>query len=264
MIVKLCDLSYFRESKKILNNINLNIQKGKITSIMGPSGCGKTTLLKLISGELFPFSGKIILDGFDLSVINKKKLYDIRKNIGMLYQNCGLFSDMNVFDNVAFPVKEHTNLSNDMIRDLVLIKLHAVGLRGAKYIMPFNLSGGMARRVALARAMVLDPKLIMYDEPFAGLDPISIGVLLKLIKVLNDTLNMTTILVSHDIYETVSISDYIYLIFDGCIIAHGSSKDIMRLNNMYVNQFMKGLYNGPIGYHYSSCNYKNDLLNYDI
>ncbi|HFL8794760.1 MAG TPA: ATP-binding cassette domain-containing protein [Candidatus Azosocius sp. HAIN] len=264
MIASLFDVSYFRGSKKIFNKINLDIPEGKITAIMGPSGCGKTTLLRLLSGELLPFSGKIILDGYDITNIDKKNLYKLRKKIGMLYQNCGLFSDLNVFDNVAFPVKEHTNLSNEMIKDLVLIKLHSVGLRGARNIMPSNLSGGMARRVALARAIVLDPKIIMYDEPFAGLDPISIGVLLKLIKVLNDTLNMTTILVSHDIYETVSISDYIYLIFDGDIIAHGNSKDIMNLNNKWVNQFMKGLYNGPIAYHYPSNNYKNDLLNYDI
>jgi phospholipid/cholesterol/gamma-HCH transport system ATP-binding protein len=263
MIACLYNLSYFRNNKQIFHKINLEIPDGKITAIMGPSGCGKTTLLKLLSGELLPFSGKIILDGYDLSNINRQFLYKIRKKIGMLYQNCGLFSDMNVFDNVAFPIKEHTNLSSDMIRDLVLLKLQAVGLRGARDIMPFNLSGGMARRVALARAIALDPKLIMYDEPFAGLDPISIGVLLKLIKTLNDTLNMTTILVSHDIYEAISISDYIYLISDGCIIAHGNSKDIMNLKNKWVNQFMKGLYNGPIGYHYPSCDYKNDFLNYD-
>ena len=205
-----------------------------------------------------------MLKGYDLSNISNKNLYEIRKKIGMLYQNCGLFSDLNVFENVAFPVKEHTNLSFNMIRDLVLLKLQAVGLRGAKNLMPFNLSGGMARRVALARAIVLDPTLIMYDEPFAGLDPISIGVLLKLIKILNDTLNMTTVLVSHDIYEAVSISDYIYLLFDGNIIASGDAKSIMTSKNKWVNQFMKGLYTGPIGYHYPSCNYKDDLLAYDI
>lgn len=264
MIASLYNLSYFRDTKIIFDKINLDIPEGKITAIMGPSGCGKTTLLKLLSGELLPFSGKVIMNGYDLSNINRKNLYEIRKKIGMLYQNCGLFTDMSVFENVAFPIKEHTNLSKNMIKDMVLMKLQAVGLRGAKDLMPSSLSGGMSRRVALARAIALDPKLIMYDEPFAGLDPISIGVLLKLIKILNDTLNMTTVLVSHDIYEAVSISDYIYLIFDGCIIAHGDSKNIMNLKNKWVNQFMKGLYNGPIGYHYPSCNYEYDLFNYDV
>lgn len=263
-MIDLFDISYLRDEKVIFDKINLNIRKGKITSIMGPSGCGKTTLLKILNGELLPNSGSVIFNGYNLFNLEKKKLYELRKKMGMLYQNCGLFSDLNVFDNVAFPVIEHTNLSKDMIKDLVLMKLQAVGLRGARNLMPADLSGGMSRRVALARAIALDPELIMYDEPFAGLDPISIGVLLRLIKILNDTLKITTILVSHDIYETVSISDYIYLLYDGSIIAHGNSKQIMNLKNKWVNQFMKGLYNGPIAYHYPSCNYKGDLLNYDI
>ena len=258
-IVEVKNLTFSRANKVIFNNININIPRGKVTAIMGPSGCGKTTLLRLIGRQLEPESGQVILNDEDIAHLSRKNLYHVRKQIGMLFQSGALFSDLSVFDHVAFPLREHTNLPSDMIRDLVLLKLHAVGLRGAHSLMPTELSGGMARRVALARTIALDPELIMYDEPFAGQDPISMGVLIQLIRLLNDALGMTSIIVSHDIHETISIADYVYLISSSRVIAAGTPEELMDSNNDWVKQFMQGLPDGPVPFHHPAKEYTDDL-----
>lgn len=257
--VEIKNLTFSRGTKVIFNNIDLIIPKGKITAIMGPSGCGKTTLLRLIGRQLEPDSGHVYLNNEDIAHLSRKDLYFVRKKIGMLFQSGALFSDLSVFENVAFGLREHTNLPNDMIRDLVLMKLHAVGLRGAVSLMPSELSGGMARRVALARAIALDPDLIMYDEPFAGQDPISMGVLVQLIKLLNDALGMTSIVVSHDIHETVSIADYVYLIASGRVVASDTPENLIDSDDPWIRQFMQALPDGPVPFHYPAQDFKMDL-----
>jgi len=259
-IVSIKNLSFSRGNRKIFNDISLSIPRGKITAIMGPSGTGKTTLLKLIGGQLYPDQGSVIVDNQNVHQLKRSDLYTLRKRMGMLFQSGALLTDLNVFENVALPLKEHTTLNKSMIRSLVLMKLHAVGLRGARDLMPNELSGGMARRVALARAITLDPMMIMYDEPFTGQDPISLGTLVKLIKELNDALGLTSIVVSHDVEETLSIADYIYLLSEGKIIGQGTPEQLKNLDSEWVQQFMRGDADGPVHFHYPAVDYHEDLF----
>lgn len=259
-LVSVQNLSFSRGDKKIFDDISLEFERGKVTAIMGPSGTGKTTLLKLIGGQLFPKQGSIIVDGNNVHSLRRTELYNLRKRMGMLFQSGALLTDMNVFDNVAFPLREHTHLPESMIRTLVLMKLQAVGLRGARNLMPNELSGGMARRIALARAIALDPMMIMYDEPFTGQDPISKGALVHLIKSLNTILGLTSIVVSHDVHETAAIADYIYVISEGKIVGQGTPKDIAQSESDWVQQFMTGAADGPAHFHYPAKDYVDDLL----
>ncbi|MDO9270691.1 MAG: ATP-binding cassette domain-containing protein [Methylobacter sp.] len=259
-LVSVQNLSFSRGNKKIFDDISLEFERGKITAIMGPSGTGKTTLLKLIGGQLFPEQGTIIVDGNNVHRLRRSELYNLRKRMGMLFQSGALLTDMNVFDNVAFPLREHTHLPESMIRTLVLMKLQAVGLRGARNLMPNELSGGMARRIALARAIALDPMMIMYDEPFTGQDPISKGALVHLIKSLNTILSLTSIVVSHDVQETAAIADYIYVISEGKIVGQGTPKEIEQSDSDWVQQFMTGAADGPAHFHYPAKDYVDDLL----
>ncbi|GAB4392441.1 MAG: ATP-binding cassette domain-containing protein [Gammaproteobacteria bacterium] len=254
------NVTFRRDTRVIFDNISCQIQRGKITALMGPSGTGKTTLLRLISGQLRPDAGKIYVDGVDIHSLSNRALYQLRRQMGMLFQNGALFTNLTVFENVAFPLREHTRLPEHMIRDLVLMKLQAVGLRGAIHLMPSQLSGGMARRVALARTIALDPSLLMYDEPFAGQDPISMGVLVKLIKDLSDSLNLTSIIVSHDVAETASIADYIYVVSDAHLIGQGSAEELMHDQTPAVKQFIRGLPDGVVPFHYPARDYAEDLL----
>lgn len=262
-LVTIKNLTFKRGERFIFDNINLNIQRGKITAVMGPSGTGKTTLLNLIGARLYPDSGSIIVDGQNIHQLSQRELYQARTKMGMLFQSGALFTNLSTFENIAFPLREHTNLSEELIRDLVLIKLQAVGLRGARDLMPSELSGGMARRAALARAIALDPQLIMYDEPFTGQDPIAMGVVLKLVKSLNDALGMTSILVSHDVAEVTAIADYIYIIADGKIIGEGTPQTLQKENSPQVKQFMQGLPDGVVPFHYPAIDYAKDLLEGD-
>lgn len=259
-LVSVHNLSFSRGNKKIFDNISLKFERGKITAIMGPSGTGKTTLLKLIGGQLFPDQGTVTVDGRDVHRLRRSELYNLRKRMGMLFQSGALLTDMSVFDNVAFPLREHTHLPESMIRTLVLMKLQAVGLRGARDLMPNELSGGMARRIALARAIALDPMMIMYDEPFTGQDPISMGALVHLIKSLNNILGLTSIIVSHDVHETAAIADYIYVLSDGKIIGQGTPEEIQQSESEWVQQFMTGAADGPVHFHYPATDYVDDLL----
>jgi phospholipid/cholesterol/gamma-HCH transport system ATP-binding protein len=259
-LISVSNLSFSRGNKKIFDDISLDFERGKITAIMGPSGTGKTTLLKIIGGQLLPERGTVLVDGQNVHQLRRADLFTLRKRMGMLFQSGALLTDMNVFDNVAFPLREHTKLTESMIRSLVLMKLEAVGLRGAYDLMPNELSGGMARRVALARAIVLDPMMIMYDEPFTGQDPISMGVLVHLIKALNKTLGLTSIIVSHDVHETAAIADYIYVISEGKVIGQGTPEQISQSDSEWVQQFMTGAADGPVHFHYPAKNYADDLL----
>lgn len=259
-LVSVRNLSFSRGNKKIFDDVSLSIERGKVTAIMGPSGTGKTTLLKLIGGQLTPAAGSIHVDGRNVHQLRRADLYTLRKRIGMLFQSGALLTDMSVYDNVAFPLREHTRLPESMIRTLVLMKLHAVGLRGARDLMPNELSGGMARRIALARAIALDPMMIMYDEPFTGQDPISMGALVHLIKSLNTTLGLTSIIVSHDVQETMAIADTIYLISDGKIAGHGTPEQIRQSPSEWVQQFMTGAADGPVHFHYPAKDYFDDLF----
>ncbi len=260
-LVKIRDLHFARGDRVIFDGVDLDIPRGKLTAIMGPSGSGKTTLLRLIGGQLAPDQGSIEVDGLQVHELGRKALYDLRRRMGMLFQSGALLTDLTVFDNVAFPLREHTELPESMIRDLVLMKLQAVGLRGARDLQPSELSGGMARRVALARAMALDPMMIMYDEPFTGQDPISMGVLVQLIRLLNDALGLTSIIVSHDVQETAAISDYVYVISQGKVIGQGTPEALGNTDSDRVNQFMQGLPDGPVPFHYPAPDYMEDLLN---
>lgn len=236
--------------RTILSGLNMTFPRGKVVAIMGGSGCGKTTVLRLIGGQCRPQQGGVVFDGEHVEKANTKQLYALRRKMGMLFQFGALFTDMTVFDNVAFPLREHSNLPDEMIRDLVLMKLNAVGLRGARDLKPAEISGGMARRVALARAIALDPQLIMYDEPFAGLDPISMGITAKLIRELNDALGTTSIIVSHDVDETFLIADHIYFIANGKIAAQGSPDDLRASTDPFVVQFINSKEDGPVPFHY--------------
>ncbi|HFD12628.1 MAG TPA: ATP-binding cassette domain-containing protein [Crenotrichaceae bacterium] len=260
IIVSVTDLSFSRGHRQIFNGVNIDIRRGKITAIMGPSGTGKTTLLKLIGGQLHPQAGKVSVDGSIVNQLNRSQLFTLRKRMGMLFQSGALLTDLSVYENVAFPMREHTKLPESMIHSLVLMKLDAVGLRGAHKLMPSQLSGGMARRVALARAIALDPQIMMYDEPFAGQDPLSMGVLLKLIHVLNNALNLTSIVVTHDIHEAFTIADHVYLISEGKVIEHGSPKQIQTSESKWVQQFVNGNYDGPVPFHYPAADYQQELF----
>lgn len=254
------NLVFSHHERLIFNNIDLNVQRGKITAIMGPSGSGKTTLLQLIGGLLAPNSGQVCVDGHSIHQMSRKALNKARRKMGLLFQNSALFTHLSVFDNVAFPLREHTHLGETMIRDIVLMKLEAVGLRGVALSMPAQLSGGMARRVALARAVALDPALMMYDEPFTGQDPISKGVLVRLIKRLNQLLNTTTVIVSHDVEDTCSIADYIYLIAGGKIIGEGAPHALIASTEPQIKQFMHGEADGVVPFHHPARPYLEELL----
>ena len=259
-LVEINQLYFKRGNRPIFNGVDIFIPQGKVTAIMGPSGTGKTTLLRLIGGQLKPDKGEICVDKQHIHRLSRASLYNLRKRMGMLFQSGGLFTHLNVFKNVAFPLREHTPLSDAMIRDLVLLKLQMVGLRGARDLMPSELSGGMARRIALARAIALDPALIMYDEPFSGQDPISMGVLVKLIRTLNNALGLTTIIVSHDVQEALSIADYVYVISNGVVVGQGTPTSIQEDGSEELKQFLKGLPDGPVRFHFPSKSLSNDLL----
>lgn len=260
VLVEIRGLHYSRGDHKIFDGIDIDICRGEVTAIMGPSGTGKTTLLRLVGGQLRPDAGTVRVDGVDVHKLKREGLYRLRRRMGMLFQSGALFTDLNVFENVAFPLREHTHLSELLIRHLVLMKLQAVGLRGARELMPSQLSGGMGRRVALARAIALDPLMIMYDEPFTGQDPISMGVLVQLIRLLNDALGLTSIVVSHDVKETAAISDKIYVLSEGHVVGSGTTDEIWNTSSEWVNQFMHAIPDGPVPFHYPAVPYVEDLL----
>ena len=262
-LIEIHNLNFSRGQRQIFKGLNIQIKRGQVTAIMGPSGTGKTTLLRLITRQLIPDSGSIIVDGTDIADLNQAELYRLRRRFGMLFQNGALLTDISVFENVAFPLREHTQLSNRLIRHVVLTKLHAVGLRGAADMMPAELSGGMARRVALARAMVMDPDFLIYDEPFVGLDPISMGVIVRLVRKMNDALGISSILVSHDVDEISTVSDCSYLISDGKVAASGSPEELNRASSELVKQFMHGMADGPVAFHFDAPDYAEQLLGRD-
>ncbi|HTH95410.1 MAG TPA: ABC transporter ATP-binding protein [Rhodocyclaceae bacterium] len=259
-LVKISDLNFAYDSRPILTGINLEIPRGKLVAIMGTSGCGKTTLLRLIGGQLMASSGKVEVDGQNVGALGRSDLFKLRRRMGMLFQFGALFTDLSVYDNVAFPLRENTDLSEDLIHDLVLMKLHAVGLRGAHGLMPNELSGGMSRRVALARAIALDPMLMMYDEPFAGLDPISLAITGELIRKLNDALGASSIMVTHDVPESLKIVDYVYFMAAGKIVASGTPDDIRNSSDPFVRQFVWGEPDGPVPFHYPAPTYADEML----
>ena len=258
-IVEISKLRFGYAERALLREISLAIPRGKLVGIMGASGCGKSTLLRLIGGQLAPTSGHVKVDGLVVHELSRSGLYQLRRKMGMQFQMGGLFTDLSVFENIAFQMREHTDLPESMIRDLVLMKLAAVGLRGAAHLMPAELSGGMSRRVGLARAIALDPMLIMYDEPFAGLDPISCNVIGNLIRRLNDALGATSIVVSYDAVESMKIIDYVYLISDGVIAAEGATADMQSSQDPFVRQFLDGAPDGPVSFHYPHDPYPIDL-----
>ncbi len=263
-LIEIRDLDYTRGRRQIFRELDITIKRGQITAIMGPSGTGKTTLLSLITRQLRPDRGSILVDGIDVSALNQRDLYRFRRRFGMLFQNGALLTDLSVFENVAFPLREHTKLPNRLIRHVVLTKLHAVGLRGAADMMPSELSGGMARRVALARAIVMDPDILIYDEPFVGLDPISMGVIVRLVRQMNDALGISSILVSHDVQEIAAVADCSYLISDGKVAASGSPDELSNTSSEVVKQFMHGMADGPVAFHYAAPNYAEQLLGRDV
>jgi phospholipid/cholesterol/gamma-HCH transport system ATP-binding protein len=249
-LVQLRDIRFGYGERVILDGISLTVPRGKVTALMGASGGGKTTVMRLIGGQYKAQSGSLTFDGQEVASLNATELYAVRRRMGMLFQFGALFTDLSVFDNVAFPLREHTDLNEDMVRDIVLMKLEAVGLRGARNLMPSEVSGGMARRVALARAMALDPELIMYDEPFAGLDPISLGTAARLIRQLNDALGLTSIIVSHDLDETFHIADQVIVLANGKIAAQGTPDEVRRSSDPLVHQFVSAAPEGPVRFHY--------------
>ncbi len=260
-LVEITKLSFQHENGRIIfQDVDLAIPRGKVTAILGPSGTGKTTLLRLIGGQLIPTQGQIKVGNQLIHDLSRHDLYQLRERLGMLFQSGGLFTHLNVYENVAFALREHTNLSESFIHTLVLMKLQMVGLRGAAQLMPNELSGGMARRVALARAIALDPELIMYDEPFAGQDPISMGILVKLIRTLNDALGLTSVIVSHDVQETLSIADYVYVIADKKIIGQGNPQEIVNNTSEQLQQFIQGLPDGPVPFDYPAASLVDDFL----
>jgi phospholipid/cholesterol/gamma-HCH transport system ATP-binding protein len=259
-IVSIRGLRYARAERTIFDGIDVDIRRGSVTAIMGPSGTGKTTLLKLIGGQLHPSAGSVVVDGVNVPELGVKALYELRKRMGMMFQSGALLTDLNVYDNVAFPIREHTGLPESLVRDLVLMKLQAVGLRGACSLMPNELSGGMARRVAMARAIALDPAIVLYDEPFTGQDPISMGVLIKLIRELNDALGLTSIMVSHDVKEAAAIADYVYLLSGGKVVDHGVPERLWESASEWSQQFLNGKPDGPVPFHYPATGFREDLL----
>lgn len=258
-LIEIKDLAFSYNTRPILRSVNMTMPRGKVIAIMGGSGSGKTTLLRLIGGEIKPTAGYVKVADQVVHKLSRNDLFKLRRKMGMLFQFGALFTDLSVFDNVAFQIREHTNLPESMIRDLVLMKLHAVGLRGAYHLMPAELSGGMARRVALARSIALDPMLIMYDEPFTGLDPISLSVIGSLIRRLTDALGMTSIVVTHDVQESLKIVDYVYFLADGVIAAHGTPQEVKDSVAPFVHQFVHGEEDGPVPFHYPAEAYQEDL-----
>jgi phospholipid/cholesterol/gamma-HCH transport system ATP-binding protein len=259
-IIVIRGLSYARGQTRIFHGLDLDIRRGGITAIMGPSGTGKTTLLRLVTGQELPDAGSIQFDGQEVTRMSRREVFRMRKRVGMLFQNGALLTDINVYDNVAFPLREHTRLTERLIRHIVLTKLHAVGLRGAWQLMPSQLSGGMARRVALARAIVMDPEIIYYDEPFVGLDPISMGVVVRLIRRMNDALGLTSVVVTHDVDEVSSIADCAYLLSEGKVAAYGTPEQLRDHHSETVTQFMSGMADGPVPFHYPAPDYSAQLL----
>lgn len=262
-IVRLRDVHFRRGSLVVFDGVDIDIPRGKITAIMGPSGTGKTTLLRLISGQLRPHHGTVEVEGQNVPKLKRRELYALRKNMGMLFQSGALLTDLSVFENIAFPLREHTDLPERLIYDLVLMKLEVVGLRGARHLMPAQLSGGMARRVALARAIALDPDMILYDEPFVGLDPIAMGIVVRLLRVINDALRVTSLAVTHDVNEVTSIADYCIVISDGQIMGKGTPQELRATDSAWVKQFMEGEADGPVPFHYPAGEYAAELLQDD-
>ncbi|NEX61307.1 ABC transporter ATP-binding protein [Noviherbaspirillum galbum] len=258
-LVEIRDLHFSYGDRPILSGLRMDFPRGKVIAVMGGSGSGKTTILRLIGGQIAAQSGSVLVDGKPVDPRDMRQMYAMRRRMGMLFQHGALFTDLTVFENVAFPLREHTALPEDMIRDLVLMKLQAVGLRNAANLKPSEISGGMARRVALARAIALDPQIIMYDEPFAGLDPISMGVTANLIRELNDALGSTSILVSHDVHETFVIADYVYFLSQGKIVAHGTPQQMQESTDPYVKQFVHAEADGPVPFHYAGKSLAEDL-----
>lgn len=258
-LVELIDVGFAYDRRPILTGINMKIPRGKVVAIMGISGGGKTTTLRLIGGQRKATAGQVKVGGLDVATLDSRQLYRLRRRMGMLFQFGALFTDISVYDNVAFQIREHTNLPDDMIHDLVMMKLEAVGLRGVAALMPSELSGGMARRVALARAIALDPMLMMYDEPFAGLDPISLSIIGNLIRTLNDALGASSIIVTHDVQESMKIVDYIYFVSEGKVVAEGTVDEIRNSEAPYVHQFVWGEADGPVGFHYPARPYAEEI-----
>jgi phospholipid/cholesterol/gamma-HCH transport system ATP-binding protein len=258
-LVEFHDVAFGYGARAILDGVSFTVPRGKVTALMGASGGGKTTVLRLIGGQLRAQRGEVLVNGQDVGKLDSDALYAARRRMGMLFQFGALFTDMSVFDNVAFPLREHTALSESLIRDIVLMKLDAVGLRGARQLMPSEVSGGMARRVALARAIALDPDLVMYDEPFAGLDPISLGTAARLIRQLNDTLGLTSIIVSHDLEETFRIADHVIILANGGIAAQGRPEEVRRSEDPLVHQFVNALPEGPVHFHYPAVAIEDDF-----
>jgi len=259
-LITVQNLRFSRGDRVVFDGIDMAIARGKITAVLGPSGTGKTTLLRLIGAQLRPNTGSILFNDINIHALSRRDLYTLRRSMGMLFQSGALFTNLSTYENVAFPLREHTTLSENFIRDVVLLKLQAVGLRGARDLMPSELSGGMARRTALARAIALDPELVMYDEPFTGQDPIAIGVLMKLIRTLNDTLGMTSIIVSHDVQEIFDIADYIYVISSGKIIGQGTPDELQKTKSPAIIQFIQGLPDGVVPFHYPAPDLRQDFL----
>lgn len=260
VLIRVEGLHFARGGRPIFAGLDLTVRRGRVVAIMGPSGTGKTTLLRLIGGQLRPDRGRVVVDGEEVAKLGRKALFRLRERIGVLFQSGALLTDLSVYDNVAFPLREHTELPEALIRDLVLMKLEAVGLRGARELMPAELSGGMARRVALARAIALDPMLVLYDEPFTGQDPISMGVLVRLIRRLNDAMGLTSVVVSHDVEETAAIADDIYVISGGKVVEQGSRDELAASQSAWVQQFMRGEPDGPVPFHYPAPPLADDLL----
>lgn len=259
-VARLSGVYYTVDGKPIFRGLDIAIRRGEVTAIMGPSGTGKTTLLRLVTGQIFADAGQVIVDGRDVGTLDRRALYALRRRMGMLFQNGALLTDLDVFENVAFPLREHTRLPERLIRNVVLMKLHAVGLRGAAELYPQQLSGGMGRRVALARAIAMDPDILIYDEPFAGLDPISMGVVLRLIRQLNDALSISSIVVTHDVREISQIADTSYILSDGQVVASGRKKELEASSSEIVRQFIGGHADGPVPFHYPAPDYHEQLL----
>ena len=259
-LVQIRDLHFSRGSKQIFRGLNMDIPRGKVTTILGPSGTGKTTLLKMIGGQLKAEKGSITVDGLNVGKLKRSELYELRKRMGMLFQSGALLTDLSVFENIAYPLREHTDLPESLISHLVLMRLQAVGLRGARNLAPAELSGGMARRAALARALIFDPMMIMYDEPFTGQDPISMGVLLKLVQTVNEALGLTSLMVSHDLKEALSISDYAVIISEGVVVEAGSPEQLEASESEWVKQFLHGEADGPVPFQLPAPDYESELL----
>ena len=258
-LVRIRGLHFAYGRNRVLRGIDLDIARGRVVAILGTSGSGKTTLLQLMGGSLVPARGTVEVCGRDVHALDREGLYALRRQMGMMFQKGGLFSDLTVFDNVAFPIREHTRLPEELVRDLVIMKLHAVGLRGAHHLMPAELSGGMGRRVALARATALDPALIIYDEPFAGLDPITLNVVCNLIRTLNDALGATSVVVTYDVHEAVRLADYLYILGEGVIVAHGPTAEMVASGDPFVHQFLHAEPDGPVRFHFPAKRFAEEL-----